>query len=213
MYGTFGVWKLPAVCSRRVAIKSRSSFLLFWFYFISEPGALALRSTKEFSLINETVPFFFFGQMQLRYSYFCYNVIAYFSYACFVGGMLLKTLVSLDVMPCRSVISDFLTNLSVLIPGSRYCFAWTKRHHDLSKRRCQCTHFFIIQGESFARVPKLLSMYTVEQCGFLVRKYWQTGSFKACQTAFRTEFGERRALSKCCIQKLVKKLETRGKPI
>ena len=67
-----------------------------------------------------------------------------------------------------------------------------------------------IQGESLARGPKLLSMYTVEQRGFLVRKYWQTGSFKACQTAFRTEFGERRAPSKCCIQKLVKKLETRG---
>jgi len=67
-----------------------------------------------------------------------------------------------------------------------------------------------IQGESLARGPKLLSMYTVEQRGFLVRKYWQTGSFKACQTAFRTEFGERRAPSNCCIQKLVKKLETRG---
>ena len=53
-------------------------------------------------------------------------------------------------------------------------------------------------------------MYTVEQRGFLVRKYWQTGSFKACQTAFRTEFGERRAPSNCCVQKLVKKLETRG---
>ena len=53
-------------------------------------------------------------------------------------------------------------------------------------------------------------MYTVEQRGFLVRKYWQTGSFKARQTAFRTEFGERHAPSKCCIQKLVKKLETRG---
>jgi len=53
-------------------------------------------------------------------------------------------------------------------------------------------------------------MYTVEQGGFLVRKYWQTGSFKACQTAFRMEFVERRAPSKCCIQKLVKKLETRG---
>ena len=67
-----------------------------------------------------------------------------------------------------------------------------------------------MQGESLARAPKLLSMYTVEQRGFLVRKYWQTGSFKACHTAFRTEFGERRAPSKCCIQKLVKKLETRG---
>ena len=53
-------------------------------------------------------------------------------------------------------------------------------------------------------------MYTVEQRGFLVCKYWQTGLFKACQKAFRTEFGERRAPSKCCIQKLVKKLETRG---
>ena len=53
-------------------------------------------------------------------------------------------------------------------------------------------------------------MYTVEQRGFLVRKYWQTGSFKAFQTAFRTEFGERRAASKCCILKFVKKLGTRG---
>jgi len=53
-------------------------------------------------------------------------------------------------------------------------------------------------------------MYTVEQRGFLFGKYWQTGSFKACQMAFRTEFGERRAPSKFCIQKLVKKLETGG---
>jgi len=68
----------------------------------------------------------------------------------------------------------------------------------------------IVQGESIVRGPKLLSMYTGEQRGFLVRKHWQTGSFKTCQTAFRTEFGERRAPSKCCIQKLVKKLETRG---
>ena len=52
-------------------------------------------------------------------------------------------------------------------------------------------------------------MYTVEQRGFLVSKYWQAGSFKARQTAFRTEFRERRAPSKCCIQKLVKKLETK----
>jgi len=65
-----------------------------------------------------------------------------------------------------------------------------------------------IQDESLARCPKLLSMYTVEQRGFLVLKYWQTGSIEA--SAFRTEFGERRAPSKCCIQKLVKKLETRG---
>jgi len=55
-----------------------------------------------------------------------------------------------------------------------------------------------------------LSTYRVEQRGFLVHKYRQTGSFKACQMAFRTEFGERHEPSKCCIQKLVKKLETRG---
>jgi len=54
-------------------------------------------------------------------------------------------------------------------------------------------------GESLARGPKLLSMYTVEERGFLVRKYRQTGSFNAYQTAFRTEIGERRAPSKCCI--------------
>ena len=53
-------------------------------------------------------------------------------------------------------------------------------------------------------------MYTVEQRGFLVRKYWQIRSFKACQTAFRKEFGERCAPPKYCIQKLVKTLETRG---
>jgi len=47
----------------------------------------------------------------------------------------------------------------------------------------------IVKGDSLARGPKLLSMYTVEQRAFLVRKYWQTGSFKACQTAFRTKFG------------------------
>ena len=52
--------------------------------------------------------------------------------------------------------------------------------------------------------------YTVEQHVILVHKYWQTGSFKACQMAFQMEFGERRAPSKCCIQKLVKKLETTG---
>jgi len=67
-----------------------------------------------------------------------------------------------------------------------------------------------IQGESLARGPKLLFVYTVDERGFLARKYWQTGSFKACQTAFRTEFGERRAPWKCFIQKMVKKLETRG---
>ena len=68
----------------------------------------------------------------------------------------------------------------------------------------------LVQGESLARGPKLLSMYKFEQYGFLFRKYWHTGPLKAFRTAFRTELGERRAPSKCCIQKLVKKLETRG---
>ena len=71
-------------------------------------------------------------------------------------------------------------------------------------------HTINIKEESLARGPELLPMYTVEQRGFLFRKYWQTGSFKACQTEFRTEFGERRAPTKCYIQKSVKKLETRG---
>jgi len=35
----------------------------------------------------------------------------------------------------------------------------------------------LIQGVSLATSPKLLSAYTVEQRGFLVRKYLQTGSF------------------------------------
>ena len=86
-------------------------------------------------------------------------------------------------------------------------------HADKATSSCKVFSILIllvIQGESLARGPKLLSMYTVEQRRFLVRKYWQTGSFKACQTAFRTEFGERRAPSKCSIQKLVKTLETRG---
>jgi len=41
----------------------------------------------------------------------------------------------------------------------------------------------VIQGESLARGP--MSMYTVEHRELLVRKYWQTGLSKACQTAFR----------------------------
>jgi len=66
----------------------------------------------------------------------------------------------------------------------------------------------IIQGESVARAGKQLSKYTVEQRMFLVHKYRLSGSFKACQTAFRTEFIERHALLNCCIQKLGKNLET-----
>ena len=74
---------------------------------------------------------------------------------------------------------------------------------------CVCLYRVSLLPEA----PKLLFMYTVEQRGFLVRNYRQTGSFKACQTAFRTEFGERRAPSKCCVQKLVKKFRDKGKPI
>jgi len=76
----------------------------------------------------------------------------------------------------------------------------------------------VTKGGLWANYRVSLSLEATNYClciqsksaGFLVRKYWQTGLFKACQTAFRTEFGERSAPSKCCIQKLVKKLETRG---
>jgi len=68
---------------------------------------------------------------------------------------------------------------------------------------------FIIQGVSLARTGKHLSKYTVEQRLFLFRKYWQTGFFKAWQTAFRTEYFERHAPLNCCIQKFGKNLETR----
>ena len=82
-----------------------------------------------------------------------------------------------------------------------------RERQNTCKRFLQISH--ILQSDSVARSPKLLSMYTAEQRGFLVRKYWQTGFFKACQTAFRKEFGERRAPTKYCIQKLVKMLVTR----
>jgi len=50
-----------------------------------------------------------------------------------------------------------------------------------NKLRLFCSTTLIgrfIQGESLARGPKLLSVYTVEQRGFLLRKYWQTGHLK-----------------------------------
>jgi len=101
------------------------------------------------------------------------------------------------------------TVLSITHNTSTTCFGqYYFGHHQIGYNYRIKRHN--IQSESLARGPKLLSMYTIEQRGFLVRKYWPIGSFKARQTAFRTEFGERRAPSKCCIQKLVKKLETKG---
>ena len=46
-----------------------------------------------------------------------------------------------------------------------------KGHSPLNLRQISTYTRQIIQGESLARGPKLLSMYTVEQRGFLVRKY------------------------------------------
>ena len=43
----------------------------------------------------------------------------------------------------------------------------------VSVAKCANITVLVIQRESLARGPKLLSMYTVEQRGFLVRKYWQ----------------------------------------
>ena len=68
-----------------------------------------------------------------------------------------------------------------------------------------------IQGDSLARGPKILSIYTQSNsAGFSFVNTGKQFRLKHAQTAFRTEFGERRAPSKCCIQKLVKELETRG---
>ena len=99
-----------------------------------------------------------------------------------------------EVHICKS--KQHPVNVTVVL-----CALWSYILCDVN----QTGNVLYVQAESLSRGPKLLSMYTVEQRGFLVRKYWQTGSFKACQTALRTEFGERRAPSKCCIQKLVKK--------
>jgi len=79
----------------------------------------------------------------------------------------------------------------------------------LSHKTNIISHF--IQGESLARGPKLLSIYTVKQRGFLVHKYWRTGSFKACQTAFWTEFGEDVHHQSVPSRNWLKKLETRGR--
>ena len=102
--------------------------------------------------------------------------------------------------------------LDGLVSVSLMMVVWRLKHVAVSVMQVllPLAMLYHLHGEQWiARGPNLLSMYTVEQRGFLIRKYWQTGSFKACQTAFRTEFGERHAPPKCCIQKLIKKLETR----
>jgi len=71
--------------------------------------------------------------------------------------------------------------------------------------------FFLYRASLSLEARNYFIFIQSNSAGFLVRKYWQTGSFKACQTAFRTEFGERGTPSKCSIQELVKKLETRGR--
>jgi hypothetical protein len=45
---------------------------------------------------------------------------------------------------------------------------------------------------------------------FVVREYWETGSFKQYQRTFRNKYGEETVPTKSCIHKLVKKLETTG---
>ena len=79
-------------------------------------------------------------------------------------------------------------------------------------------HFMVLPVSKYKLYRVSLSLEAPNYClciqsnsaGISFRKYWQTGSFKACQMAFRMEFGVRRAPSKCCIQQLVKELETRG---
>jgi hypothetical protein len=54
--------------------------------------------------------------------------------------------------------------------------------------------------------------YSVEERVFLVKSYWISGSIKNCQRKFVEKFCDHGhdLPSKCCIQKLVKKLETTG---
>ena len=116
------------------------------------------------------------------------------------------------LLSIKSCVIEIITWKFVHTHRQRWKTAWTLPPAIYWSRPvtciCLCSAFpHLGNCESNAAWVK---MYTVEQRVFLFRKYWQTGSRKACQTAFRTEFGERRAPSKCCIQKLVKKLETTG---
>jgi hypothetical protein len=52
--------------------------------------------------------------------------------------------------------------------------------------------------------------YSLEERVFIVKTYWITGSIKNCQRRFVQQFGGRNPPLKCCIQLLVKKLETKG---
>jgi hypothetical protein len=54
------------------------------------------------------------------------------------------------------------------------------------------------------------NLYPAEQCVFIVREYWRTGSFKQRRRVFRNKYGEGSVPTKSCIHKLVKKLETIG---
>jgi hypothetical protein len=52
--------------------------------------------------------------------------------------------------------------------------------------------------------------YSLEERVFIVKIYWITGCIKNCQRKFVEQFGGRNPPSKCCIQLLVEKLETKG---
>jgi hypothetical protein len=52
--------------------------------------------------------------------------------------------------------------------------------------------------------------YSLEERVFIVKTYWITGSIKNCQRRFLEQLGGRNPPSKCCIQLLVEKLETKG---
>jgi hypothetical protein len=52
--------------------------------------------------------------------------------------------------------------------------------------------------------------HTIAERVFIVRSYWQTGSFKGSQTEFVRKFGGRKPPAKQTIANMVKKLETTG---
>lgn len=52
--------------------------------------------------------------------------------------------------------------------------------------------------------------YSVEERVFIVKQYWITSSIKTCRRMFVERFGDQHIPSKCCIQKLVNKMESSG---
>jgi hypothetical protein len=141
------MWCKKTACNicntRNSCVKIIIFIILVLFCLISELGALALSSTKEFSLINQIVASFLPTAVTLFACLLRRNWKIYIRLF-FLGGMLLKTPDFWDITPCRLVISDSWTTLVVLSWVKGIAVLWKKRHHDPSKRLCLFTHFLIV---------------------------------------------------------------------